>query len=72
MENAINVGKARVVVTDHGELHAYVTPDVMYDLASCQEVIRNVVGIYHPRCCSGLSIALKLAVSNAAAGSSKG
>jgi hypothetical protein len=71
MENAMNVGKARVVVTDHGEVHAYVAPEVMYDLAACQEVIRNVVGIYHPRCCSGLSIALKLAVANAA-GSSKG
>lgn len=67
MENARKVGKAHVVVTDRGELHAFVAPDVMYDLASCQEVIRNVVGIYHPACCSGMNILLKLAVSDATA-----
>jgi hypothetical protein len=65
MENARNIGKARVVVTDHGEIHAFVTADVMYDLESCQEVIRNVVGIYHPMCCSGMNIAFKLAIPDA-------
>jgi hypothetical protein len=69
MENVRNVGKARVVITDHGEIHAFVTPEVMYDLESCQEVIRNVVGIYHPLCCSGINIALKLAVADATAAS---
>lgn len=64
MENARNVGKARVVVTEHGEIHAFVAPDVMYDIDKCQEVIRGVVGIYHPACCSGMNILLKLAVAN--------
>jgi hypothetical protein len=67
MENARNVGKARVVVADHGELHAFVTPEVMYNLDACQELIRSVVGIYHPRCCSGLNIVMKLAVAESAA-----
>jgi hypothetical protein len=66
-----NVGKARVVITDHGELHAFVTPEVMYNLEACQEVIRSVVGIYHPLCCSGLNILMKLAISETAASSSK-
>jgi hypothetical protein len=67
MENARNVGKARVVVANGGELHAYVAPEVMYNLEACQEVIRGIVGIYHRTCHSGLIISFKLAVSDAAA-----
>jgi hypothetical protein len=69
MENARNVGKARVVVTDSGQLDTFVTPEVMYDRASCEEVIRSVLGIYCRNCHSGLIIAFKLAVADATAAS---
>jgi hypothetical protein len=67
MKDSAKVADARVVVADHGEIHAFVTPEVMYDLPSCQEVIRKVVGIYHPLCCSGMNIVLKLAVAESSA-----
>jgi hypothetical protein len=67
MPATVEVGKARVVIADHGEIHAFVPATVMYDLDQSVELIRQVVGIYHPTCCSGLNIVMKLALDDATA-----
>jgi hypothetical protein len=52
---------ARIEMGEPGIIHAFVSAEVLYDIDKLQEVQRGVVGIYHPRCCSGLNILYQLA-----------
>jgi hypothetical protein len=53
--------RARIVVQGDGVIHAYVSPEVMYDLDASKGVIEDIMQVFHPRCCSGLTIAFKSA-----------
>jgi hypothetical protein len=65
MPATLEVGKARIVAADHGEIHAFAPAAVIYDLDQSIELIRQVVGVYHPTCCSGLNVVLKLTLDDA-------
>jgi len=56
----------RVVVDDDGFINVYLHPTVMYDRTEFLKVVEGGIGTYHPRCCSGLQIAYKLAAVDTA------
>jgi hypothetical protein len=58
------ISKARVVVGDDGVINAYLHPSVMYDKTEFMKVQEGIIAIYHPRCCSGLQIAYKMAADD--------
>lgn len=57
--------RARVVSQADGSIHAYVRPEVMYDLEASKAVLDGIMQVYHPRCCSGLTIYFKAAQQEA-------
>lgn len=56
-----SVPNARVLVDEDGVINVYLSPKVMYDKEAFLKVQEGILGIYHPRCCSGLPIAYKQA-----------